>query len=87
MQGPRSAAGEHKGRVPGEVGGLGKFIGAVGDKRVVEARRGMQRGRASPAFQGGAFSPAMDGPTHCFHKWMAGALLGTERREARLSAV
>jgi len=36
---------------------------------------GMQAGRASPAFTGGVFSPAMDGPTHCFHQWMARALL------------
>ena len=42
------------------------------DRGVVE---GMQRGRASPGFTGGAFSPAMDGPTHCFHQWMAGALI------------
>ena len=43
------------------------------DRGVVE---GMQAGRASPAFQGGVFSPAMDGPTHCFHQWMARRLLG-----------
>ena len=43
------------------------------DRGVVE---GMQAGRASPAFQGGVFSPVMDGPTHCFHQWMAKALLG-----------
>jgi len=42
------------------------------DRGVVE---GMQAGRASPAFTGGVFSPAMDGPTHCFHQWMATALL------------
>ena len=42
------------------------------DRGVVE---GMQRGRASPGFKGGAFSPVMDGPTHCFHRWMAGALI------------
>ena len=41
------------------------------DRGVVE---GMQRGRASPGFQGGAFSPAMDGPTHCFHRWAAAAV-------------
>jgi hypothetical protein len=35
---------------------------------------GMQRGRASPAFAGGAFSPVMDPPSHCFHKWGAGAM-------------
>ncbi len=43
------------------------------DRGVVE---GMQAGRASPAFKGGVFSPVMDGPTHCFHQWMARALLG-----------
>ena len=32
---------------------------------------GMQRGRAAPGFDGGRFSPAMDGPTHCFHDWVA----------------
>jgi choline monooxygenase len=38
------------------------------DVAVVE---GMQRGRASTAFGGGVFSPAMDGPTLCFHQWAA----------------
>jgi choline monooxygenase len=38
------------------------------DQDIVER---MQRGRASPAFEGGVFSPAMDGATHCFHKWAA----------------
>jgi choline monooxygenase len=38
------------------------------DVGVVE---GMQRGRYSPAFTGGAFSPVMDPPTHSFHKWVA----------------
>lgn len=42
------------------------------DVGVVEA---MQRGRGSPAFQGGVFSPVMDQPTHCFHKWVAQALV------------
>jgi len=32
---------------------------------------GMQKGRAAPGFDGGRFSPAMDGPTHCFHDWAA----------------
>ncbi|MGR3490953.1 MAG: aromatic ring-hydroxylating oxygenase subunit alpha, partial [Shimia sp.] len=32
---------------------------------------GMQAGRAAPGFDGGRFSPAMDGPTHCFHDWVA----------------
>jgi phenylpropionate dioxygenase-like ring-hydroxylating dioxygenase large terminal subunit len=32
---------------------------------------GMQRGRYGPGFDGGRFSPAMDGPTHCYHAWVA----------------
>jgi phenylpropionate dioxygenase-like ring-hydroxylating dioxygenase large terminal subunit len=32
---------------------------------------GMQRGRHALSFDGGRFSPAMDGPTHCFHQWVA----------------
>ncbi len=32
---------------------------------------GMQQGRAASGFDGGRFSPAMDGPTHCFHAWVA----------------
>lgn len=39
------------------------------------AVEGMQRGRRSPAFGGGVFSPVMDTPTHCFHRWMADRLL------------
>ncbi|SFS08329.1 aromatic ring-hydroxylating oxygenase subunit alpha [Yoonia litorea] len=35
---------------------------------------GMQQGRHAPGFDGGRFSPAMDGPTHCFHDWVAGKL-------------
>jgi len=38
------------------------------DVGVVE---GMQRGRVSPAFDGGVFSPVMDTPTHLFHCWIA----------------
>ena len=33
---------------------------------------GMQKGRHVAQFDGGRFSPAMDGPTHCFHDWVAG---------------
>lgn len=36
---------------------------------------GMQKGRYGPVFDGGRFSPAMDGPTHCFHAWIAQRLL------------
>ncbi|MCC1494509.1 aromatic ring-hydroxylating dioxygenase subunit alpha [Cognatishimia sp. F0-27] len=32
---------------------------------------GMQRGRHASGFDGGRFSPAMDGPTHLFHAWVA----------------
>lgn len=32
---------------------------------------GMQRGRKGVHFDGGKFSPAMDGPTHVFHDWVA----------------
>jgi choline monooxygenase len=42
------------------------------DIQVVE---GMQRGRHAPAFDGGRFSPAMDGPTHLFHQWVAQRLV------------
>ena len=35
---------------------------------------GMQRGRNAPGFDGGRFSPAMDGPTHLFHDWVAGQI-------------
>ena len=35
---------------------------------------GMQKGRHAPGFDGGRFSPAMDGPTHCFHDWVAGKI-------------
>mgnify|MGYP001544801896 FL=1 len=38
------------------------------DVAVVES---MQRGRNSPAFDGGKFSPVMDPPTHAFHQWTA----------------
>lgn len=43
----------------------------VEDIAVVE---GMQRGRHAVSFDGGRFSPAMDGPTHLFHDWVAGRL-------------
>ena len=32
---------------------------------------GMQKGRHGDFFDGGRFSPAMDGPTHNFHHWVA----------------
>jgi choline monooxygenase len=42
------------------------------DRGVVE---NMQKGRTSPGFDGGTFSPVMDAPTHAFHKWIASAML------------
>ena len=36
---------------------------------------GMQQGRNSPAFDGGAFSPVLDNATHHFHKWAANRLV------------
>ncbi|WP_425039169.1 aromatic ring-hydroxylating oxygenase subunit alpha [Primorskyibacter sp. S187A] len=35
---------------------------------------GMQKGRHAVGFDGGRFSPVMDGPTHLFHDWVAGRL-------------
>ncbi|MEM8655544.1 MAG: aromatic ring-hydroxylating dioxygenase subunit alpha [Pseudomonadota bacterium] len=45
---------------------------------------GMQRGRQTPMFDGGRFSPAMDGPTHMFHAWVADRM--TAHRSARQAA-
>jgi choline monooxygenase len=41
----------------------------------IKAVEGMQKGRNSPAYNGGNFSPVMDNPTHQFHKWVAGNLI------------
>ena len=37
----------------------------------VGAIEGMQKGRSSPVYNGGNFSPVMDTPTLMFHKWVA----------------
>ncbi|MCR9255509.1 MAG: aromatic ring-hydroxylating dioxygenase subunit alpha [Alphaproteobacteria bacterium] len=37
---------------------------------------GMQRGRTSPGFDGGVFSPVLETPTHAFHRWTAEQLNG-----------
>ncbi len=47
-------------------------------KEDVSVVEGMQKGRKSVAFDGGAFSPVMDGPSHCFHKWMAEKMQNVE---------
>jgi choline monooxygenase len=41
----------------------------------IDAVEGMQKGRSSPAYQGGVFSPVMDNPTHHFHQWVARKLV------------
>ena len=43
---------------------------------------GMQRGRHAPAFDGGRFSPAMDGPTHLFHDWVASRMQAAQPQAA-----
>ena len=45
----------------------------VEDIGVVE---GMQAARGAIGYDGGRFSPAMDGPTHQFHQWVARRMLG-----------
>ena len=45
------------------------------DVAVVE---GMQRGRSSPAFDGGIFAPVMDPPLQHFHRWVAKRLAAPE---------
>lgn len=44
---------------------------------------GMQRGRHGVYFDGGKFSPAMDGPTHVFHDWVARQVSGNVAVAAR----
>ncbi|MEM1046983.1 MAG: aromatic ring-hydroxylating dioxygenase subunit alpha [Pseudomonadota bacterium] len=46
------------------------------DVGVVE---GMQRGRHGPLFDGGVFSPVMDGPTRLFHEWVAAQITNARR--------
>jgi len=47
---------------------------------------GMQRGRESPAYRGGVFSPVQDIPTHHFHQWIARRLQPQGPRPAREAA-
>lgn len=50
----------------------------VEDISVVE---GMQSARGAIGFDGGRFSPVMDGPTHHFHQWIATRLRDAEKGE------
>ena len=43
----------------------------------VDVVEGMQKGRASPGFDGGVFTPVLEGPSHCFHRWAARAMMPT----------
>lgn len=43
----------------------------------IDAVEGMQKGRSSPGYTGGVFSPVMDNPTHHFHQWVARKLKAT----------
>ena len=59
-----------------------RWAGILGeDVAVVE---GMQRGRTSPAFEGGIFAPVLDLPLLHFHRWVANRLAVPETE--RLSA-
>jgi len=40
----------------------------------IRAIEGMQKGRSSPVYNGGNFSPVMDNPTYQFHKWIVNTL-------------
>ena len=42
---------------------------------------GMQRGRNASLFDGGRFSPVMDGPTHVFHAWVAEKLTDPDKAD------
>jgi choline monooxygenase len=42
----------------------------------VDVCESMQKGRASPVFDGGVFSPVLDNATHYFHRWSASRLAG-----------
>ncbi len=53
------------------------------DRNAVES---MQRGRRSPGFDGGRFSPEMDQPTHIFHQWIARALIDGRSGEINTAA-
>ena len=48
---------------------LGEDVGVV---------EGLQRGRGSPAFDGGVFAPVLDPPVHHFHRWVAKRLAAAE---------
>ena len=48
------------------------------DRAMVE---GMQKGRQSPAFNGGSLSPTMDQPAHCFIRIVAKAVLNAIGKE------
>ena len=56
---------------------LGEDVGVV---------EGMQRGRRSPAFDGGVFAPVLDPPVHHFHRWVARHLAAPATKSAPAAA-
>ncbi|MGP4848014.1 aromatic ring-hydroxylating oxygenase subunit alpha, partial [Marinobacter sp. 1Y8] len=48
----------------------------------ITAVEGLQKGRHSPGFGGGVFSPEMDLPTHFFQKWLATQAKAALEKEA-----
>jgi choline monooxygenase len=46
----------------------------------------MQIGRASPGYDGGVFSPAMDAATHHFHSWVANRLVEQIQAKSSITA-
>jgi choline monooxygenase len=47
----------------------------------IDAVEGMQKGRSSPGYKGGVFSPVMDNPTHHFHQWVARKLKAANQHQ------
>lgn len=45
----------------------------------ISSVEGMQKGRQSPGYSGGAFSPEMDVPTHFFHQWAARQFMAADQ--------
>ncbi len=52
----------------------------------IDVVEGMQKGRKGILFDGGRFSPAMDGPTHNFHQWVATCLESSRAQRSSLDA-
>jgi acetolactate synthase small subunit len=51
--------------------------GKRSSSRMSSSSRACSAAARRAGFDGGRFSPAMDGPTHCFHAWVAGRMAGS----------